>query len=225
MKPTLKKSDQNGEKYDHPAFGMISYSNVQGGDVSLFGSDIKHNQTVRLRIHKADLDRHLNRDWFHPKEKIVEVEMSHNQWASLIANGNTSGVPCTLLMHQNDYSVPKITSESKHEKHKDELDVSARKVCAKLLEAVKDLEGLSEGGSIKKKDFNEILKGFKHHALNLSANLQHSLDQHKEMMDKNVTAAKSDIEAHVTNKVHELGLESLKDIAPRLEDKAGGEHG
>lgn len=205
-----------GKTYEHPAFGMISFSNTQGGDKTLFGSDIKHNETVRLRIQTAELNRGLSRDWFHPRKQLIEVEMSYNQWSTLISNGNTSGVPCTLLSHQTDHDVDHIEFESKHELHKQEINEYSAKILRNLKKAVEDLEALSEGKTIKKGEFNEVLDSFKHSVKNIESNLGFAIDQHKEMMDKTVTSAKHDIEAHILNKIHELGLESLQDSAPKM---------
>jgi hypothetical protein len=43
------------------------------------------------------------------------------------------------------------------------------------------------------------------------------VDQHKELMEKNVAAAKSDVEGYVTDTIYRLGLEKLKEMAPQLE--------
>lgn len=41
------------ETLTHPAFGMIGFSRVSGGENTLFGSSIKHNDRIIMRLKHA----------------------------------------------------------------------------------------------------------------------------------------------------------------------------
>ncbi len=46
------------ERFNHPAFGMIGFSRVSGGENILFGSNIKHNNKIVMRLKHGDQDRY-----------------------------------------------------------------------------------------------------------------------------------------------------------------------
>ena len=37
-------------KETHPSYGMLQFSRTTGGKTSLFGSSIKHKDTIRLKV-------------------------------------------------------------------------------------------------------------------------------------------------------------------------------
>ena len=77
--------------------GMVSWArSCNASSRNLFGTEIKTNNPITLRINKAEEIRDLSRNWYHSLEQIVEIEMSPVQWAEFLTSGNTSGVPCTI---------------------------------------------------------------------------------------------------------------------------------
>ena len=81
----------------HDAFGMIGVTIVTGGSDTLFGSDLKHGQTVRIRIKRARSQRNHSRDSFFAEDSLVEVTLSHTQFAEMITSPNRGdGIPCTI---------------------------------------------------------------------------------------------------------------------------------
>jgi hypothetical protein len=89
-------TDDRGDEH-HPAFGLISVHRISAtpGAV-LFQSDVRHPEYVRVAVHEAVRKRDLKHDWVHPGKLICEVSLSMSQFASFVASGGTSGVPCTV---------------------------------------------------------------------------------------------------------------------------------
>ena len=76
---------------------MLSFHRTRSSHASaLFGSSIKHKDTIRLEISHGELERGLNHDWYHANKCIVECEMSQSQFAEAITSMNMGdGVPVT----------------------------------------------------------------------------------------------------------------------------------
>ena len=55
------------ETFKHPAFGMIGFSRISGGESTLFGSSIEHNDRIKLKI------KHGKRDNIYMKTGILDV--------------------------------------------------------------------------------------------------------------------------------------------------------
>ncbi|MDF2790652.1 MAG: hypothetical protein K0S80_3753 [Neobacillus sp.] len=89
------------EKQKHESYGMLQFSRVSGGETSLFGSSIKHSNTIRLRLCEGSVSRGLNTDWYSAGKEYFEVEMSQTQFAEVISSMNCgSGVPVTIRRMQ-----------------------------------------------------------------------------------------------------------------------------
>ena len=72
--------DERGDEV-HPAFAVVTTSRSQGTDRTLFQSDLRHHEMIRLTISRATRKRDLNRDWVHPSEELIEIEMSLARWS------------------------------------------------------------------------------------------------------------------------------------------------
>jgi hypothetical protein len=89
---------EDEKKYEHESFGMLQISRTDcgGAGMSLFGSSVKHNHIITLRVHKAEKCRHIHQDWYHSRDCLVEIYLSPLQFVDAMTNMNTMGVPCTL---------------------------------------------------------------------------------------------------------------------------------
>lgn len=91
------KENEINKRKTHPAYGMLSFSRRTGGKQSLFGSSIEHKDVIAMTLRHGEVDRQLNRDWYHGTEVIAEVEMSYAQFAEAITSMNIgTGVPVTI---------------------------------------------------------------------------------------------------------------------------------
>lgn len=110
--------------YSHSSWGLLQISRISGsGSQSLFGSSIKHSNTIALRIYKAKKHRSLSRDWYINEGcPYIKIEMSPAQWAEAITSLNIGcGVPCTIT--QKDGQLIKFAEEiTKIEEHAKEFE-------------------------------------------------------------------------------------------------------
>lgn len=195
------------EKHESYAMCAISRTNSSHG-IPLFGSNLKHANTIRLTISRAEVDRHLNQNWYHPKEELIEIEMSPIQFSELITNMNTSGVPVTLN-HVNRKRMENPPFESIVEKHDKEFKGKMDKIGEDIKENIsKAISILNSKGTPKRaeKDFisdvlNDLARVFKD-------NIPFAKEQFTKVIDKTVSEAKSAIEAHHTHKIVSLGMEA-----------------
>ena len=193
--------------------GMISWSkSYNASPRNLFGTEIKTDNPITLRISKAEETRDLSRNWYHSLGQIVEIEMSPIQWAEFLTSGNTSGTPCTIrYIGGQRMSDPKETEmfndyneevEEHFDKFKEIEDVVKSAIDSKKPMGLKDLSSL----------LNKI-----HNAI---ANVDFVKDSFKEDMNNIVGKAKAEFNAYVENRIHEIGIESFKkDSVKFLEDK------
>ena len=193
--------------------GMISWSkSYNASPRNLFGTEIKTDNPITLRINKAEETRNLSRNWYHSLGRIVEIEMSPVQWAEFLTSGNTSGIPCTIrYIGGQKMSEPKGTEifndyneevEEHFDKFKEIEDVVKSAIDSKKPMGLKDL--------------NSLLTKI-HNAM---VNVDFVKDSFKEDMNAIVGKAKAEFNAYVENRIHEIGIEELKkENIKFLEDK------
>ena len=198
-------------KDKHESYGMIGFSRSYGGERYLFGSSILHNNVITLTIREGEVDRSLNRDWYHGRRRLIEVAMSESQFAELITSfGHGDGVPCTLIevMGERKEECPfenkRIQFENEVKEHIEEIHSDTEKL-------IKEVACLFN----EKKTFNKADKEKVTDLLNkinreIKSNTPFIMSQFNEQMDKTVKEAKGEVEAFTQNKMHSLALEALK---------------
>lgn len=194
--------DDDGRE-THPAWGLIGAHRGQSGPpgVVLFDSDIRHQNTVTVRIHTAQRKRDLNRDWIGVtgRAAFVEVQMSEAQWASFVSSMNSGdGVPCTIRHREDDWDVPGVLYEPRLQESMDET----RDAAERAFEAVREAFAAYE---VKKNAAN--LRTLKYAIANAPANVTFAGEQLVEHAENVVQKARADIEAMVVSKAAQLGLE------------------
>jgi len=217
VEKTWSGNDKVSE-YSHDAFGIIGVANVTGGGV-LFGSDLNHGQHIRISIKRAKMVRGLSNDWYHADSSIVEVSLSHTQYADLITNPNRGdGVPCTInYAPEKGTGVKRMPNieriESKAETLRNEIRNSAKEQTIKIMEAFKEIEALVESGTMSKKAMKAALFSMKCQIENTPSNMAYVVEQSEEAMEKIVSAAKTEVEAYCHNKAVQLGYASIAEAA------------
>jgi hypothetical protein len=196
---------------NHPSFGLVSFSRLGGGNNTLFGSSIKHSQTIVLRIKRATHDRDLNHDRYFGGEELVEIELSQNQFAELITSFNMGdGIPCTIKhvkrerMPEPPYisKVQIIQQEFESKLHNFGIDLK------KIISNSKDI--LTNKPTISKGDRDLIIDSIDRLVMEIQSNIPFIADQFKEQMDKTITEAKAEIEAFTEHKIRSTGIDALK---------------
>ena len=219
--------------YKHPSYGMIHLSRqtCSGEGTPLFGAKHPSTNMISLTIEKAQNTQDLGKNWYYGYEDVTEVLMTPVQYAELISNPNTNGVPCTIKYTSKDGNI-------KYRPHATEIDHLDVKIKEKLSGLSSDVKGkkerakelLTQKGTLKKADKEELLSLI----LNIDRDIQDNIPWYKEQMekslDKMVMEANSDIESLVTHVQVKLGKKLLdnpealdvllKDEALMLEDKS-----
>jgi hypothetical protein len=212
----------NKEKQTHPSYGMISISRFQGGENTYFGSSIKHNGGISLTIHKAEIDRDLNQDWFYPTGIIAEVRMSYNQFAEAITHLNTSGTPVTIHYTEKDGLIKADEFTTKRMQFENEFKKDMEGLNRKMSSLITDTKVLlSQSKPLTKAEKETILNQITTLERELGSNIPFVASQFNEQMDKTVTEAKAEIEGFYEGKIRSLGIESLQGQIkiPEIENK------
>lgn len=209
------------ERYNHPAYGTLTLSTITGGDKTLFGSDLGHNQRICIRVNTATLKRDLNHDWIHSDKQLVELEMSHAQFAQFItSNGNGSGTPCTLKFIRGEGMIPAIKNiESKHETFRREIKDSAAARLQHIAQELASLRTLAEStGSVSKKELRQIYANLARHADQLPGTMEFVVKSAEEALEKATADAKVEVESYVQMTAQRLGLKTIDDLV-RIEQR------
>ena len=202
-----------GKVSKHESYGMVGVSRVtHSHGTSLFGSSIKHSDTIRLSIKTAEVDRHLNRDWYHGNDQLIEIELSPTQFAEMITCMNMSdGVPCTLRYLEDHKRLENPPEVKQREIFEQEFQENVDKIKDFYKNDFKQIkETLLKKGTIK--------IGERKQTINIITKLINTLEDampflqkgFNESMDKTVSEAKGEVEAFVMHKVTSLGIEGLQ---------------
>lgn len=223
QEPTIREDrlgSSQSEIQEHPAFGTIVMTTPQGGKNTMFGSDVVHNGCVRIVIHEASLRRDLSHDWIHSQRQILELEMSHAQFARFItSNGNGGGTPVTLRWIRDVGELPGIKKiESKYDTHRKEIVDAAHERLQHIQQAIESL-GRAIDGSISKKELRIIHENLKRHAEQLPGSMNFVVESAERALEKATTDAKIEVESYIDATARKLGLKSIQELA-QLEDKS-----
>jgi len=199
---------------------MIQYSRIQGGtNNELFGSSIKSNNKISLSIHTASVERDLNRDCYFPKNTIIEILMTPNQFSEFITSPNTSGVPCTIIF-KDGKRIEGRKFESKRATFEQEIKESLSDLINRTKTFQNKVDDLLNKPNVTKKDKEELRNQAMMIEQEIRANLPFIQQSFNESMDKTVVEVKSEFEASIDHKLYSLGLEALKEnINTQLLDK------
>ena len=218
MKPTKIKTDEvHGDDFTHPAFGTVYVGRVScGGEGEvLFQSAIKHQHYVTLSINRAQVNRNLNRDSVFERDKMIEVKMSEQQWATLVSSLNLGGgVPCTLdlapVPGAEMERLPKIEVEPTKTTFENEMAEHLNQVVGRADDLVERLEAMLEPGKgIKKGDVQALHHDLKMLRMNVKSNTPFVQQQFARAMEKTTEAAKAEVDGFILRRLQSAGLEAL----------------
>ena len=213
-----------GERYSHPAFGVITMTHPVGGRTTLFGSDVQHPGTVSIQIKTAELCRSSSRDWYSSAggEVLVDFEMSHSQFVDFVSStGRGEGTPITLRIVRKGPAefLPGIKMvEAKTESTKRQIEQEVRAQLSEIEDRIAAVEANLNSGKLSKKEIREQIDDMKCIVRNLPSNLGYAVGCAKEAVDSMASSAKVDVEAFLNSRVRALGLNAIEDFK-RLENK------
>ena len=198
----------------HPSYGMMSISRYCGGDGNFFGNDLPMEGSggVEVELREATLDRNtdgLHCDSFNPGKLKFRVKMSHLQFAELITNMNTTGVPVTITnIGTERLDDPPILNK------REVFDEEAEEVVSKTKQRANDIiakvQNLFESKkSLTKKDKEEILSELNQLRMATFDHLPFMQKMFNEQMNNSVISAKANIAAFIEQR--RLALKALKE--------------
>lgn len=196
-----------GEKTTHPSYGTIVFNRLHSsGERALFGSSIKHRNTISMELRHAEITRGLHQDWVYGDNLIARVEMSYSQFAEAITSfGQGSGIPVTINYTEMDGRIPECDFVSKREQFTDEFKAKKEAVMEESQQLLQDVVDLfSQKKTLTKSDKEQIMSKLKRLNMDISGNMDFIVDQFNEQMDKTVMEAKGEIESFCQNKINSI---------------------
>ena len=202
------------KRYEHPSYGMMSITRYCGGNGNFFGDDLPMEGSggIEIELKEATLERNANGlhcDSFNPGKLKFRVKMSHLQFAELITNMNTTGVPVTITNIGTEIlDDPPILNK------REVFDEEAEEVVSKTKQRANDIiakvQNLFESKkSLTKKDKEEIIRELNQLRMATFDHLPFMQKMFNEQMNESVISAKANIAAFIEQK--RLALKTLKE--------------
>lgn len=198
--------DRDAVRHEHPAFGMVSVTRPTGNPRTLHDSEIRHNESIRLTIHRGQRERSLARDWlFSTGLPLIEVEFSLVQWAAMISSMSASATPCTIRATQAEPWVASLAHQPRLQESMDEVSSATDKTYDRVRQAMAAYAEKKNAANLR-----ALQIAIEHVEPNLRF-VAKSLTEHTEAV---VTKARADVEAMVSTHAERLGIDP--DSMPRL---------
>lgn len=216
QKPTRTPMGIAGDKgytEEHPAYAIIAASRVSSvpGAV-LFGSDVRHQHYMTIKIRKARVDRHLSNDWYHGHgQQYIEVALTFAQWVDFISTPNMGeGVACTVQWTREDGNLPYITlTETKTDEYNAEMRQRLTESLTAMEEALAQAKTKAQRAPIE------------HAIRQLKDGAPFVAKQFEEHVEEKLAKARVEAEAYVSTMIHRAGIKSLGgDPVPAIERDA-----
>ena len=203
----MRKNHINQEPETHESFGLLSLSRVTGTPRTLFGSTIKHGDTIMLRIYEGKVYRDFQKNRYHDGKVLIEVEMSSSQFAEAITTLNVGcGVPVTL---RNVGGVDRAEPPSVDfkERAKNELKAEMGELAERIEELSKDAKEIlgRKGSTIKADEKDKLLKDLMFVAQEVRGNIPFAHECFQEAVEETVVQAKAEVDACMTAMREKLG--------------------
>lgn len=200
----------NEETRTHESWGVLRIHRQQGNIGPLFGSSISHHNSIALTICRAESTRHLNQEWIHGRDELIEVVMSPVQWAEAITNMNCgSGTPVTIC-HVQGKQMPKCPDTNIRKQIESEFKSDMKEVSKRFSAASARIEELMQKKTaLTISEKNEVLGGVSSIQRLLTDHLPFIHSQFNEAIQDTATQAKGEIEAFYTHAVMRAGEAAL----------------
>ena len=215
---TKKAGWDDSDEYNHPSFGNISISKRTCGGDALFGSSVRHDTMIALRIKEGNLNRKYATDSYSGRGKsIVEVLLSPLQFSEMLTTMNTAeGIPCTIS-HRNDYGNGQLIEYPEEFAHKDKLQEfldEAGDTVKELQKFIKPhlnkvLSNLDTSKPLGKAAQKELAQSLQTVYNQLGSNPKFHMEQFAQYMDRTVLEAKATIDSHVDTVIRQTGIEAI----------------
>jgi hypothetical protein len=207
--PINKKIEKN--RIEDKAFGMVRFLSSSGTPRNLFGTSIKHQNTITMELCHAYSKRSLNTDFHFEKELIARVEMSKSQFADLITSlGISSGSPCTIRYTELNGSISDPPFEDKKMIFRKEFDSKISDVGKNVKEMILEIQNIFDTKkNLNKADREKILNCLRRIYNDVSINASFMTECFTEQMEKTVHEAKGEVEAYIDDRMRQIANEAI----------------
>lgn len=206
---SLDKNEE--ERIEHPSFGQIQFSRINSTGANFYGSELKQDHYIVMRVHPSIINRTASKDWYFTKGlPLIEVRMSAMQFAECITSlNNGGGIPCTVeyLKGERIEDLPKQESRKEfiHRKFGDRM----KAFTDTLKEKQNRVKELTAKKTLSKADQHELNQLVQWLTQEVASNIPFFAKCFQETIDYSVNEAKQEIENAIQHKINILGLDEL----------------
>jgi hypothetical protein len=146
-------------------------------------------------------------------ETLVEVDLSHVQFAELITTMNQgTGVPCTIRKLPGDWDIPEIAHHETEQKRVSvDFDARLNELVEKARTGMSEIEAVLAKPSIGKADRESIRNHFYKWVRMIEDSAPFVLNQFQESIEKTTAAAKAEVDGFLTSVIASTGLAALRE--------------
>lgn len=198
------------ESKQHPSYGLIQFSRVNGGKPNFFGSEIQPDSYICLTIAQAEEEKDLGKSWYFPRKRIIEVQMTNTQFAELITSLNMgSGVPCTITQLNGQGVEQETSREYKVNFHKRRMKENSDAFIKDIKNRLEELDQICS--KLAKKDQEEVKKISSFVSMQMDQNFPWYIKQFYEEMENIAQDIKSNMEADIIHKIQNIGFQNISE--------------
>lgn len=205
------------EKLEHPSFGVIRFSRINGNSGYLFGSEVQPNNFISLTISQAEEIRDLTNKKQYPRKEVVRVKMSPAQFSELITTLNySSGTACTIE-EINGEKIEQVTNVENrkmfvHRKFKERM----KRFTDELTDSNARAKKLIAKKTLSKDDQRELSFLIDRCITETKNNIPFFAQCFQENMDNIVVDAKAEIDATIQNMITQTGIKAIAEHVMKL---------
>ena len=197
----------------HASYGMVGINRTSSSGTHLFGSIMNHHSFITLTIKHAAVRRMLSGDWYSAESlPIVEIEMSHSQFAELITSpGMGDGVPCTIRGLNGKLVEECPPPAEMDSKFAEDLAKTTSSTVTQLKDLTQQLaQALLPGNkTLGKKELNVLLEGLRSALQSVTDSIPYIEKRFGEEMESEMNKAKGEMEAVANHLILRTGLDVL----------------
>ncbi len=203
---------------------MVGINRTQSNGTHLFGSIATHHSFITLTVKKAERVRHLAQDWYHADSlPIVEIEMSHSQFAELITSpGIGEGVPCTIRGLNGKLVEKCPPPENMDSKYSGDLEKTTKETVRTLTQLAQQLgQSLLPGEkTLNKSELKALLGQIQSALMSITDSIPFIEKQFGEEMETQRDKMIGELEAVANHIIHQTGLNALAEANKSLPEFA-----
>ena len=196
----------------HESYGMAVINRSQSSGTNLFGSLATHHSFITLSIKRAERHRHLAMDWYHGREELIEIEMSHSQFAEMITSpGIGDGIPCTIRTHDGKLLEACPKPEEMNSKYAEDLKKTTAETVSTLKQLSQQLgQALLPGEkTLNKTELKALLSQIQSALNSITDSIPFIEKQFNEEMEVQRDKMVGELEAVAMHLIHKTGLDAL----------------